>query len=534
MTVGLLDLSHVGGSSVLMACLVGIGSALTIYTIRRIQRYRQFVKHVNALPGPPWKDLHFFYGHIKSLLDTVGTIPNRPKVPYAVGWFFERIPGYKEDGIFRVWVFHPYYVPFLARTTVMILHPKLVRQLLTEKANQQKIDKEKRIYTIAKSLVGSSFLALSDGPKWKHQRKMVAPAFNSSFLQHVHDTVFDLLENHFFPRYDKCEENGSNEFSHRLETMEWSARLALDVMGLASFSCSFGGLESFAGHGKSLNSTDNRGENLYDTYGTILSILGLRNTPSLPFRQYLPTEENRRFRRATNRLNGVIRDIVKERLRVVEERERTAQIASTNGDTSTTHKDILSYMLERDPETNERMSFDSLFANVRMLLFAGHDTTAATVAWALWELSNNQGIQEKLYAEIRDVMNKKENDGKTSYKTIASLPYLDAVVRESLRLHCPAPVARVAIDDIELQHPMDSNRTIFIPTGTKMYILPMYGQRMYTPEWGPNGSVGGDSEEEYDSAMFQPDRFLRRDEETEKSGTNKEWFFPFSVGPRNW
>ena len=33
--------------------------------------------------------------------------------------------------------------------------------------------------------------------------------------------------------------------------MEWSARLALDVMGLASFSYSFGGMESFTGHDKS-------------------------------------------------------------------------------------------------------------------------------------------------------------------------------------------------------------------------------------------------------------------------------------------
>ncbi|KAL7571286.1 hypothetical protein ACA910_008682 [Epithemia clementina (nom. ined.)] len=102
-------------------------------------------------------------------------------------------------------------------------------------------------------------------------------------------------------------------------------------------------------------------------------------------------------------------------------------------------QDILSYMMQKDAETGERLSFHALFANMHMVLFAGHDTAAATVAWALWEMAQNPDVQDKLYSEIINAVKEQAQPLSASstttpasstvpYKVIAGLPYLDAVV----------------------------------------------------------------------------------------------------------
>ena len=538
---------------------VVLSTVSAVYLWRRVQRYRLYVKRINDIPGPSWDDMHPIFGHFKSLMDTFGTIPNRPKSVNLVGWYLPRLPQYKDKGIFRAWMFHPFYLPFLCRNGVLILEPKWIRQLLTEKAYYQCLDKEKRIYTIAKSLIGSSFLALSDGPEWKHQRKMAAPAFNAHFVQHVHDTVLKLLEDHVFPLYDNNNKNASKEpfvTAHRLEATEWSARFTMDVLGLVAFSYYFGAVESFTAaqrqqveqqhvsedngktsHGNSNSSSSTEGDTLYDDFVTILSTVALRNISPLPFRQYLPTQENRLFGQATKRLDGTIHKIVEERLRMEQEQEQSGHLANgrsaPNNENETkqgTPQDILSYMLKRDPDTGKRMSQHVLFANVRMLLFAGHDTTASTVAWALWELSNNPEIQEKLYAEIASVS--RDSTPKWSYKTIAALPYLDAVVRESLRLHCPAPIGRVVTKDIELRHPTDTDRTVLLPKGAKLFMIPLYVHRLYAPQLGDSTSDNVNEMEE--GNRFYPERFLVRQNNKGSPSAGQHWFLPFSVGPRNW
>lgn len=57
---------------------------------------------------------------------------------------------------------------------------------------------------------------------------------------------------------------------------------------------------------------------------------------------------------------------------------------------------------------------------------------SATVTWTLFSLASNQAVQTKLRAELCAVAT--ENP---TMDTLISLPYLDAVLRESLRLHAP-------------------------------------------------------------------------------------------------
>ncbi|GJN16012.1 hypothetical protein PR202_gb02962 [Eleusine coracana subsp. coracana] len=79
--------------------------------------------------------------------------------------------------------------------------------------------------------------------------------------------------------------------------------------------------------------------------------------------------------------------------------------------------------------------------NVTSILFdvftAGSDTIAITVEWAMAELLRNPSIMDKARAEIKGVLGDKET---IEEPDAASLPYLQAVVKEAMRLHPVAPI----------------------------------------------------------------------------------------------
>lgn len=76
-------------------------------------------------------------------------------------------------------------------------------------------------------------------------------------------------------------------------------------------------------------------------------------------------------------------------------------------------------------------------------LLAGHETTSAASTWVLYSLSRYPAAQQKLREELFSI----QSDSPTMDE-LSALPYLDAVVTETLRLHSPtAMLVRVAAKD---------------------------------------------------------------------------------------
>ncbi len=79
----------------------------------------------------------------------------------------------------------------------------------------------------------------------------------------------------------------------------------------------------------------------------------------------------------------------------------------------------------------------------RSFLAAGHDTTSTATTWCLYALTQAADVQRKLRDELFTI----ETDTPTMDQ-LNSLPYLDRVVRETLRLYAPVPeTTRVAEKD---------------------------------------------------------------------------------------
>ena len=109
------------------------------------------------------------------------------------------------------------------------------------------------------------------------------------------------------------------------------------------------------------------------------------------------------------------------------------------------------------------------------LLFAGHETTSNTISWGLLELARNPACQARLRAELRSVVS---TVSELSAADFEKLPYLEAVVKETLRVHpvLPHNFRGAARDDvIPLSKPFTSRSgklvgEIAVPKGTRVIL----------------------------------------------------------------
>ena len=161
------------------------------------------------------------------------------------------------------------------------------------------------------------------------------------------------------------------------------------------------------------------------------------------------------------------------------------------------------------------------------LLFAGQDTSAATLSWTLHLLSLHPDKQERVGMEIRSVLDE-VGDKNISKNMISRMPYLDAVIKESMRLYPVAPfIVRkltteisIPIDEEYTGSRMDSKKTISMPSSTFACIW-IYALHRNPKLW-----------ERPDE--FLPDRWIdpelrSRDLGQEEYGA----YMPFAIGPRN-
>lgn len=121
------------------------------------------------------------------------------------------------------------------------------------------------------------------------------------------------------------------------------------------------------------------------------------------------------------------------------------------------------------------------------MIFRGTDTTALLTEWIMAQLILNPNIQSKLYEELKNVVGNKS----VSDADIAKFPYLQAVLKETLRLHPPGPLlswARLSTADVQLSTGM------IIPANT-VAMVNMWSITHDTQIWD-------------DPLMFKPERFL--------------------------
>ncbi|KAJ9680877.1 hypothetical protein PVL29_020014 [Vitis rotundifolia] len=104
---------------------------------------------------------------------------------------------------------------------------------------------------------------------------------------------------------------------------------------------------------------------------------------------------------------------------------------------SSASSDVLDAFLNLTKENNQEWSCNDIIHLLMDVFVAGTDTTSETIEWALAELLHNPETMVKAQRELQEVLGK---DGIVQESDISKLPYLQAIVKETFRLHPPAPL----------------------------------------------------------------------------------------------
>jgi cytochrome P450 len=310
-------------------------------------------------------------------------------------------------------------------------------------------------------------LFVSDGETWRQRRRVVAPVTHISRLAELAPNITE----------------GAGE---RLAA--WRARRPgseVDVLAemaemTAGIICStiFG---RALGHGaaRTVVSAFTDYQHLIDQVG-VLSLLGLPDV--------LANLPGRRVRRSAARIHTVLDELIAE---VLERRSSEASLLRAMADTPLAGSGV---PMDRRAFRNE----------AAVLFMAGHETTAATLAWAWFILSQDAASEARLHAEIETVLGGRAPD----YDDFVKLPFARAVIEETLRLYPPVPVqARQATAPGEVGgHKVERGAIVML----NAWLLHRHKLLWSDPD------------------AFVPDRFMPGGE----GAPSRYAFVPFSIGPR--
>ncbi len=329
--------------------------------------------------------------------------------------------------------------------SVVINNPDYVKHVLI--ANHRNYQKGVGFERI-KMLLGNGII-VSDGDFWRSQRRMIQPAFHRKVIAELATMMQDCNAK----KLAEWQEAAKSQAIINI-TEEMSA-LALEVVLKALFSEDLDWL--IAKEGK------NPFMMLVDDFTRDLKLA-------------------MRFRAMTRH----VKDIME--LRRSENR---------------VEHDFLSLLMEtRDKDTNEHMGDKALIDEVMTIIVAGHETTAGTLNWAWYLLSQHSDVEARLHGEVDALATD------PGFEHLERLDYARQIAEETLRLYPPVWLfSRKAMHD-------DTIGGYDIPAGTNVFLCPYLLHR--APEYWERPE------------MFQPERFSVDAVKVR----NRHIYYPFSLGSR--
>lgn len=279
-------------------------------------------------------------------------------------------------------------------------HPSLIEQVLV--AQSQNFAKDKVIQN-SRWFLGEGLLT-NEGSGWLRQRRLCQPAFHRERMAAYGRTMAAFTEEMLATWQD-----GEVRDIHQ-EMMELTMRIVAKVL----FSVE-------------VNEDTQR-------VAGALNVL-MRHTSGgrmilPPILRHLPVPALVRVKRAVRELDEIVNRIIRDR-------------RASGQDTG----DLLSMLMAARDEDGSGMTDRQLRDEVLTFLLAGHETTAVSLSWTWYLLSQHPEIEQKLRLELSQVLG-----GRTpQLEELPRLLYTDKVVKESMRLYPPAwSLARTVVKEVEL------------------------------------------------------------------------------------
>lgn len=350
-------------------------------------------------------------------------------------------------------------------TICLTNHPRLNREILV--THHRTVSRGQAAYQPYHWLMGNS-VATSTGSAHLTQRRLMQPQFHRRHIEKFGQTMTEMT----LRRAEVWTDGAALDIEQ--EMRELTLQIIVKLL--------FGVDQS----------------DIVDRLSTALAqtnaYLFLRSVQPPTLRNYLhslPLPSSQRFRRAKAFVDETV-------YRTIGERRESAE----------NHADLLSLLLQAryegdNGEDGGGMSDEQVRDELVTLYFAGHDTTATGLTWALYLVSENPEVEAQLHAELDEAL-----DGRpATFTDLPNLPFTDQIVTESLRLYPPVwLIGRMVYQSVNIGG-------FLIPPGVNMIVCPIITHR--DPRW-----------------FEQPDEFRpQRWTEEFRKQLPPFAYFPFGGGP---
>jgi len=301
-----------------------------------------------------------------------------------------------------------------------------------------------------KMLLGNGII-VSDGPFWRRQRRMIQPAFGREVIAELTGQIKTLNQD-LLHRWQHLAQDAMS-----INITEETNTLALQIILRTLFSDDL--------------------DLIYEQYqGNPFAML---------------TDDSARDLKLAVKFRGLTKTV--------------GEIIAMRRQSKAEHMDFVSlFMAARDKDTGEPMTDKELIDEVMTLIVAGSETSATTLNWTWYCLSQYPEVLTRVQQEV-DQASYADTPG---FEHIDELPYIRQVVEEVLRIYPPVWLfTRKAIEQDEI-------KGITIAPATDIFISPYFMHRH--PEYWPQPE------------HFDPMRFT----EAASKAQHKTAYIPFSAGPR--
>lgn len=343
----------------------------------------------------------------------------------------------------------------------MVMDPTALRRMLLE--NVENYPKSQVTKNLLKPAIGES-LFIAEGAHWRWQRRAAAPVFSQRNVMNLSPIISSAA--------GRCCQRLSDSSNQAIDFLDEMVKTTFDVISDVTFSGDRGFDRTAVHHAIDSYIAEAGRVSLFDILG---------------FPDWVPRPNRLRAGPALKTMKSLADNVINER-------RQQAQKSPP---------DLLDLLLAgQDPKTQRKMNTAELRDNLLTFIVAGHETTALTLAWALYLIANDPQRQDQARTEIQNNVSGKVATG----DDVKNLPFLRQIIEETLRLYPPAAlVSRTAMDADRLcgRH---------IQKGDTV-IIPIYALHRHHLLW-------------QDPDAFTPERFA------DPKKLERYAYLPFGDGPR--
>ena len=444
--------------------------SLIYFLWRRIKYCERF----NQLPG--LKTNFGIIGNLKEIYFALKRTSNEGIALQELLNSFSLLTSKKEKGLFTFWLG--------PKPCVLVTSPESIRQILCDHGDLRK----GLHYELLEMVLGRGLIT-SRGEKWQYHRKLLTPTFNfkilESFISNMMSNVRIFLEN-------LEQEARSNP-----------DRLIEDISRY-TFPCTYEILLQTSMGINPEKPIDEKCVNLRHFHPLLTKLTDMMLKPWLWLFKYKYIRPLTTYGRMLNKhivpVLAFGEQLISDRLAYI------SKVDTMNNYFTNNKEPFMDTLLREHMKDPQRFTLTDVRDEVHTFIGAGHDTTGWTLTYVLFLLGHHPEVQEKVQEEIDSFFNSFEKESDITIDSLKELKYLEAVIKETLRLYTPIPLVTRQIDqDLHLNQ-------FVIPAGAQIGLG--LSQLHRNPEYWS------------EPARFKPERFI-------DFKAHPYTFIPFSAGPRN-